>query len=144
MLNFIKRKHKLPVKQSSRKERSQGREKLKIPVRAQKNPVRKSIPTSRNQEESEDSSEEDYRPEDDVLNPCASQTDSYDSDHECTVDSVINFNINECDFSRISCAETESHLKAANAESSKIIKKNWESKKKNDNMKSVSEKYLHF
>ena len=114
----------MPVKQSSRKERSQGREKLKIPVRAQKNPVRKSIPTSRNQEESEDSSEEDYRPEDDVLNPCASQTDSYDSDHECTVDSVINFNINECDFSRISCAETESHLKAANAESSKIIKKN--------------------
>ena len=47
----------------------------KTPVRVQKNPVRKSIPTSRNQEESEVSSDEDYKPEDDILNPHASQTE---------------------------------------------------------------------
>ena len=112
------------------------------PVRVQKNPVRKSIPTTRNQEESEDSLEEDYRPEDDVLNPYAFQTDGYDSEYESTVDSVINYNINECDFSKISCVETESDLeKPANAEFAKIIKKNWESKKANDNMKSIFEKY---
>ena len=66
-------------------------------MRGQKNPVRKSIPTSRNQGESEDSSDEDYRPEDDLLNPYASQTDSYDSEYESTVASAINYNINECD-----------------------------------------------
>ena len=65
----------------------------KTPVRFQKNPVRKSIPTSRNQEESEDSSDEDYRPKDDVFNPYASQTNDYDSEYESTVDSVINQNI---------------------------------------------------
>ena len=70
---------KVPVKQTNRKERSPEREKSKIPVRGtsktpvrgtsktpvrvQKNPVRKSIPTSRNQGESEDSSDENYRPE---------------------------------------------------------------------------------
>ena len=79
----------------------------KSPVGVQKNPVMKSIPTSRNQEESEDSSDEDYRPENDVLNPYASQTDGYDSEYESTVDSVTNYNINECDFSKISCVETE-------------------------------------
>ena len=94
----------MPVKQTSRKERSPHREKSKtpvrgtpkttvrgtskIPVRVQKNPVRKSIPTSRNQEESEDSSDEDHRLEDDVLNPYASQTDGYDSEYDSTVDSV--------------------------------------------------------
>ena len=41
----------------------------KTPVRVQKTPVSKSIPTSRNQEESEDSLDEGYRPEDKVLNP---------------------------------------------------------------------------
>ena len=66
-------------------------------MRGQKNPVRKSIPTSRNQGESEDFSDEDYRPEDDLLNPYASQTDSYDSEYESTVASAINYNINECD-----------------------------------------------
>ena len=74
----------------------------------QKNPVRKSIPTSRNQVESEDSSDEDYRPKDDVLNPYAPKTDGYDSEYESTVDSVTNYNMNECDFSKISCVETES------------------------------------
>ena len=98
---------------------------LKTPVRFQKNPVRKSIPTSRNQEESEHSSDEDYRYLDDVLNPYASQTDGYDSEYESTVDSVLNQNISECDFSKISCVETESDLeKPANAELAKIIKKN--------------------
>ena len=53
--------------------------------------MRKSIPTSRNQRESEDSSEEDHRPEDDILNPYASQTDGYDSEYESTVDLVINY-----------------------------------------------------
>ena len=70
--------------------------------------MRKSIPTSRNQGESEDSSDEDYRLEDDVLNPYAPQTDGYDSEYESTVDSVINYNMNECNFSNISCVETES------------------------------------
>ena len=69
----------------------------KTPVRGQKNPVRRSILTSRNQGESEDSSDEDYRPEDDLLNPYASQTGSYHSEYESTVASVINYNINECD-----------------------------------------------
>ena len=111
-------------------------------MRVQKNPVRKSIPTTRNQEENEDSSDEDYRTEDDVLNPYASQTDGYDSEYESTVDSVINQHINECDFSKISCVETESDLeKPANTEFAKIIKKNWKSKKTNDNMKSIFEKY---
>ena len=85
----MKESHKLPVKQTSRKERSPEREKSKTPVRdasntpirgtskapvkVQKNPVRKSIPAGRNQEKSEDSSDEDYRPEDEVyiLNPYA-------------------------------------------------------------------------
>ena len=102
----------------------------------------KSIPTSRNQEEGEDSSDENYRPENEVLNPYPSQTDGYDSEYESTVDSVINYNINECDFSKISYAETESDLKnPANAEFAKIIKKNWESKKTNDNMKSIFKKH---
>ena len=84
----------------------------------------------------------DYRPEDGVLNPYASQTDGYDSEYESIVDSVINYNINECDFSKISCAETEFDLeKPTNAEIAKRIKKNWESKKVNDNMKSIFEKY---
>ena len=81
-LNPVKENHKLSVKQASRKERSSEREKSKTPVRGtsksparstsktpvrvQKNSVRKSIPTIRNQEESEDSSDEDYRPKDDV------------------------------------------------------------------------------
>ena len=96
----------------------------KTPLRVQKNPVRKSIPTSRNQEESKDSSDEDYRPEDDVLNPYSSQTDGYDSEYESTVDSAINQNITECDFSKISCVETESDLeKPENAEFAKIIGK---------------------
>ena len=103
--------------------------------------MRKSIPTSRNQEESEDSSDEDYRPEDDVLNPYSSQIDGYDSEYESPVDSVINQNKNECDFSTISRVETESDLeKPANAEFVEIIKKNWESKKTNNNMKSIFEK----
>ena len=45
------------------------RDASKTPVRVQKTPVSKSIPTSRNQEESEDSLDEGYRPEDKVLNP---------------------------------------------------------------------------
>ena len=49
------------------------------------------------EEESEDSSEENCRPEDDILNLYASQTDGYDSEYESTVDLVINCNINECD-----------------------------------------------
>ena len=107
----------------------------KTPVRVQKNPVRKSIPTIRNQEEKENSSNEDYRPEDEVLNPYASQTDGYDSEYESTVDSVINYNVNECDFSKISCVEKESDLeKPENAEFAKIIQENWESKKTNGNM----------
>ena len=64
------------------------------------------------------------------MNPYPSQTDGYDSEYESTVDLVINQNTNECDFSKISCVETESDLeKPANAEFSKIIKKNWKSKK---------------
>ena len=59
--------------------------------------MRKSITTSRKEEESKDSSEENYRPEDDILNLYASQTDGYDSEYESTVDLVINCNINECD-----------------------------------------------
>ena len=149
-LNTVKENHNLLVKQISRKERSPEREKpktsvrgtSKTPVRVQKNPLRKSIPTSRNLEESEDSSEEDYRTENHVLNPHASQTDGYNSEYESNVDSVINYNINECDFSKISCVEIESDLeKPPNAEFAKIIKKNWESKKINDNMKSIFEKY---
>ena len=138
------------MKQTSRKERSPEREKSKTPVRGTsktsvrvyKNPVRKSVPTSRNHEESEDSSDENYSPEDDLLISYASQTDGYDSEYESTVDSVINYNINECDFSKISCVEAESDLdKPANAEFGKIIKKNWETKKTNDNMKSIFEKF---
>ena len=149
-LNPVKENHKLPVKQTSRKERSPERENFKTPVRGtsktpvrvQKKPVRKFIPTSANQEESEYSSDEDYRPEDDILNPYPSQTDGYDSKCESAIDSVINYNINECDFSKISCVETEPDLeKPANAEFSKMIKKNWESKKTNDSMKSIFEKY---
>ena len=141
---------KLPVKQTSRKERSPEREKSKTPVRGtsktpvrvQKNPVREFIPTARNQGESEDSSGEDYRPEDNILNPCAFQTDGYDSEYEGAVGSVINVNLNDRDFSKISCVESDSGLeKPANAEFAKIIKKNWESKKRNDNMKSIFEKY---
>ena len=111
----------------------------KTPMIAQKNPVRKSIPISRNQEESEDSSDQDYKPEDEVLNPYPSKTDGYDSEYEST---VIAYNINECDFSKINCVETESDLeKPANVELAKIIKKNCESKKTNDNIKSIFEKY---
>ena len=69
----------------------------KTPVRVPKNLVRRSIPTSRNQEESEDSLDETYRPEDDVLQPYASLTDGFDSELVSTVDSVINCNINKCD-----------------------------------------------
>ena len=70
-LKPVKENNKLPAKQTSRKERSPEREKSKTPVRdtsktlvrgtsktpvkVQKNLVSKSIPTSRNQEESEDS-----------------------------------------------------------------------------------------
>ena len=153
LLNLVEESHKLPVKQTSRKDRIPEREKSKtpvrgtsktsvrdtskFPVRVQKNPIRKSIPTSRNQEESEDSSDEDNRPKDDVINLYASQTDGYDSEYESTVDSVINYNINECDFSKISCVETESDLeKPANTEFAKIINKNCKNKKINDNMKS--------
>ena len=76
------------------------------------------------------------------MNPYAPQTDGYDSKYESTVDSVKNYNINACDFSKISCVDTESDLeKPANAEFAKIIKKNWESKKTNDNMKTIFEKY---
>ena len=57
----------------------------------------KPIPLSRNQEESEDFSDEDYRTEGYVLNPYVSKTDLYDSEYESTVDLVINCNINECD-----------------------------------------------
>ena len=57
--------------------------------------------------------------------PYASETDGYDSEHESTVDSVINYNINQCDFLKISCVETESDLeKPANTEFAKITKKN--------------------
>ena len=76
-----------------------------------------------------------------MLNPYASQSDGYDSEQKSTADSAINYKINECDFSKISCVETESDLeKPANGEFAKIIKKNWESKKTNDNMKSIFEK----
>ena len=50
--------------------------------------------------------------------------------------------MNESDFSKISCVETESDLeKPGKAEFAIIIKKNWESKKENDNLKSLFEKY---
>ena len=102
----------------------------------------KPIPLSRNQEESEDSSDEVYRSEDYVLYPYVSKTDLYDSEYESTVDLVINYNINECDFPNTGCVETESDLeKTANAELSKIFKKNCESKKTNDNIKSILEKF---
>ena len=102
----------------------------------------KPIPLSRNQEESEDSSDEVYRSEDYVLYPYVSKTDLYDSEYESTVDLVINYNINECDFPNTGCVETESDLeKTANAELSKIFKKNCESKKTNDNIKSIFEKF---
>ena len=69
------------------------------------------------------------------MNSCPSQTDGYDSKYERTVDSVINYNITEYDFSKISSVETEFDLeKPANAEFVKIIKKNWRSKRTNDNM----------
>ena len=52
-------------------------------------------------------------------------------------------NINGYDFSKISYVETEFGLdKPVNAEFAKTIKKNWESKKTNGNMKSVFEKYV--
>ena len=115
---------------------------IKNSSEASEKPVSKSITTSRNQEEGEDSSDENYRPENEVLNPYPSQTDCYDSEYESTVDSVINYNINQCDFSKISCVETASDLKnPANAEFAKIIKKNWQSKKTNDNMKSIFKKH---
>ena len=102
----------------------------------------KPIPLSRNQEESEDSSDEVYRSEDYVLYPYVSKTDLYDSEYESTVDLVINYNINECDFPNTGCVETESDLeKTANAELSKIFIKNCESKKTNDNIKSILEKF---
>ena len=102
----------------------------------------KPIPLSRNQEESEDFSDEDYRTEGYVLNPYVSKTDLYDSEYESTVDLVINYNINEWDFPKTGCVETESDLeKPANAELAKIFKKNWESKKTNDNIKSIFEKF---
>ena len=86
-------------------------------LRVQKNPERRFIPTSWNQEEGEDSSDKDCRPQNSVLNPYASQSDSYDSEYESTVDLVINYNIYECNFSKVSCDETESDLeKPANAE----------------------------
>ena len=76
------------------------------------------------------------------MNLYASQSHSYDSKYESTIDSVINYIINEWEFSKTSCNETESHLdKPANAEFAKIIKKNWESKKTNENLKSNFEKY---
>ena len=73
------------MKQTSRNERSPEREKSKTlvrdtwktPVRVQKSPVRKSMPTSRNQEESKDSSDKDYRPENEVLNSYAYHADGY-------------------------------------------------------------------
>ena len=67
---------------------------IKNSSEASEKPVSKSITTSRNQEEGEDSSDENYRPENEVLNPYPSQTDCYDSEYESTVDSVINYNIN--------------------------------------------------
>ena len=86
-------------------------------LRVQKNPERRFIPTSWNQEEGEDSSDKDCRPQNSVLNPYASQSDSYDSEYESTVDLVINYNIYECNFSKVCCDETESDLeKPANAE----------------------------
>ena len=73
------------MKQTSRNERSPEREKSKTlvrdtwktPVRVQKNAVRKSMPTSRNQEESKDSSDKDYRPENEVLNSYAYHAEGY-------------------------------------------------------------------
>ena len=66
------------------------------------------------------------------MNLYASQSHSYDSKYESTIDSVINYIINEWEFSKTSCNETQSHLdKPANSEFAKIIKKNWESKKTN-------------
>ena len=132
-LNTVKKNHKLSVKQTPVRSTS------KTPKQIQKKPVRKSIPTSRNQEENENSSDEDYRPKDDVLNTCASQSDTYDPDYESTVDLVRNCNIYECDFSKISCVETEPGLdKPANLEFAKTIKKNCKSMKTNDNDKHKS------
>ena len=71
------------------------------------------------------------------MNPYTSQTDGYDSEYESTVDSAINCNVNEYDFSKVSFVETESDLeKPENAEFNKTIKKSWERKKTNDNMNS--------
>ena len=71
------------------------------------------------------------------MNAYASQSDSYDSEYKSTVDSVINYNINECNFSKVSCDETESDLeKPANAEFVKTFNGNWESNMKNNNRKS--------
>ena len=88
-LNPVKENHNLPVRQTIRKERPPEREKSKTPVRGtsktpvivQENLVRKSIPTGKNQEESEDSSDKDYRPKGDVLKRYASQTDGYNSEY---------------------------------------------------------------
>ena len=104
--------------------------------------MRKYSPTGRNQEESEDSLDEEYRPENGILSPQTSQTDGYDCEYESTLDSAINCNINECNFVKIKCLDTESDLdKPANAEFAKIVKKNLESKKIHDNMKSIFEKF---
>ena len=54
----------------------------KTPVKVKKNPVRKSIAIVRDQKKKGDFSHEDYRPDNDVLCPHASQTDSYDSGWE--------------------------------------------------------------
>ena len=44
-----------------------------------------------------------------------------DSEYESIIYSVRNWNINECDFSKISCVETESELnKPANPEFAKL------------------------
>ena len=90
--------------------------------RAQKNPVRKSIPTNRNQEESEDFSDKVYRPEDDVMTYWTYTLLNLTvlTQYESTIDSVRNCIINECEFSKTSCIETESDLdKPANAEFAK-------------------------
>ena len=72
-----------------------------------------------------------------MLNAYASQSDSYNSEYESTVDSVINYNINECNFWKVSYDETESDIaKPANAEFVKTINRNWESNMKNNNRKS--------
>ena len=40
----------------------------------------------------------------DEFNPYASQTDGYDSEYESIVDSVINYNMNACNFSKKTCS----------------------------------------